>query len=76
MVTAVGPTALWHAPIGLPPDHRVVVDRTQVAALAGLLAGMDDLHGFDFTGDLFPDIDATGALDWWFASTGPSGNES
>ena len=68
MVTAVGPAALWHAPREVSPDLRVVVDHAQVAALAGLLAGMDDLHGFAFTGDLFPAVGAPGVLDWWFAS--------
>jgi hypothetical protein len=29
---------------------------------------MDDLRGFPFTGDLFPDVGAPGAVDWWFAS--------
>jgi sugar/nucleoside kinase (ribokinase family) len=71
MVTEVGPTALWRP--GPPPlpasDARVGVDTDVVGRLAGLVAGMHDLHGFDFTGDLFPAVGDAGAVEWFAAAT-------
>ncbi len=71
MVAHVGPTALWApGPSPEPPaDPRVGVDHRAVSRLGALLAELPDLHGSPFVGELFPPVDADGAIDWWFAAT-------
>jgi sugar/nucleoside kinase (ribokinase family) len=71
MVTAVGPGALWRP--GPPPmpgaDRRARADHDAVGRLAGLIAGLDELSAFDFTGALFPTIGDAGATEWFAAAT-------
>lgn len=71
MVTAVGPTALWQP--GPPPlptaDARVHVNSEVIDRMAALVAGLHDLHGFDFTGPLFPAVGDPGARAWFVAAT-------
>jgi sugar/nucleoside kinase (ribokinase family) len=70
-VTAIGPTTLWQR--GRPPlprsDERASVDADVVDRLAELVAGMDELQGFDFTGDLFPAVGDEHAIAWFAAAT-------
>ena len=71
MVTAVGPTTLWHRqPSPLPAvDHRASVDEAVVDRVARLIAGSDGLAGFDFTGDLFPAVGDPQTVAWFTAAT-------
>ena len=71
MVTAVGPTTLWHRqPSPLPAvDHRASVDEAVVDRVARLIAGRDGLAGFDFTGDLFPAVGDPQTVAWFTAAT-------
>jgi sugar/nucleoside kinase (ribokinase family) len=70
MVGAVGPSALWAPdPPRVPStDARVRVDLDVVERLAELVAGMHELRGFDFTGELFPSPGAHHAVDWFAAA--------
>jgi len=71
MVAGVGPALLIH-PDGVPTppvDQRAHVDLARVTAMAGLLAGLDEVAAFPFTGDLFPDAGDPAALDFFFAAT-------
>lgn len=71
MVTRVGPEALLRP--GPPPtptgDDRVAVDRVAVVRLARLVAGLDELQPFAFTGELFPAIEDNDATAWFAAAT-------
>jgi sugar/nucleoside kinase (ribokinase family) len=71
MVTEIGPTALLRP--GPPPypsvDDRVRVDDAAVDRLAALIATLDDLRPFEFTGDLFPAVGDQGAVAWFTAAT-------
>jgi sugar/nucleoside kinase (ribokinase family) len=71
MVTAVGPAALLRSGSPRPPasDDRVRVDDGAVGRLAGLIATLDDLRPFDFTGDLFPAVGDPSATAWFTAAT-------
>ena len=71
MVAGVGPTALLRP--GPPPhpsiDDRVRVDHGTVDRLAALIATLDDLEPFEFTGELFPAVGDRGAVGWFTAAT-------
>jgi len=71
MVTAIGPATLLRPGRGPDPsvDGRVRVDHAAVDRLAALIATLDDLRPFDFTGDLFPTVGDDGAVAWFAAAT-------
>ena len=45
------------------------MDHDSVGRLAGLIAGLDELRPFDFTGALLPDIGDAAATEWFAAAT-------
>ncbi len=71
MVTAIGPAALLRP--GTPPspaaDERVRVDVETVDRMAELIADSTELHPFDFTGELFPDVGDPATVEWFAAAT-------
>jgi len=71
MVTGVGPALLIHPDhVPMPPaDRRAQVDQVRVTAMAALIAGLDEVAAFPFTGDLFPDVGDPAALDFFFSAT-------
>ena len=60
-------TAAIRDRLGALRDRRAVVDTTQVRRMAGLVAQLPEVKGFDFTGPLFPAVGDEGALDYFFA---------
>lgn len=68
-VTDVGPAALFGPLAEGPGDPRVRIDPERVAALAELIAGLDELDPFPFVGEGLPEVGAPGALDFFFAAT-------
>ncbi|MFN2167583.1 MAG: carbohydrate kinase family protein [Anaerolineae bacterium] len=71
MTEYVGPAALfWRetAP-GLRLDERVVVNGSQVQRVARLVAGLDEVAPFDFTGPHLPPVGHPAAVDYFFAAT-------
>lgn len=71
MVTEIGPAALLRPgrPPEPPTDARVRVDDGAVDRLAALIAGLDDLRPFAFTGELFPPVGDPSAVAWFTAAT-------
>ena len=71
MVAEVGPAALFRpGPTPQPSiDVRARVDHAAVDRLSALIATLDDLRPFDFTGDLFPPVGDQGAVAWFTAAT-------
>lgn len=71
MVGHVGPDALW--PPGPAPtpaaDPRATTDMAAVARLGALISGLDHLDGFAFTGELFPAVGGSDAVEWFTAAT-------
>jgi len=51
------------------PDTAARIDSSRIAVMASLIAGLDEVTPFDFTGDVFPDVGDPGALDYFFAAT-------
>ena len=71
LTEATGPAALLRS---LPPpaaalDTRVVADETQIDRIATLIADINEITAFPFTGPDLPATDHPAALDFFFATT-------
>ncbi|MBI5033499.1 MAG: hypothetical protein HZB51_23500 [Chloroflexi bacterium] len=69
MVTAVGPTMLFKPLPSIPIDARVQTDEAQIERVAKLVAQLDEIKPFDFTGQDAPSFGDPHAIDFFFAST-------
>ena len=71
MIERIGPAALlWpDPPPPLPADGRVRPNPAQIERIAQLIATLDDVTPFPFTGPDFPPPDHPLALDFFFVST-------
>jgi sugar/nucleoside kinase (ribokinase family) len=71
MIEHPGPTALfWDEPPPLVPmDQRAVVNGDQVEEAAQLIAALEEVTPFDFTGPVLPPVGHPLALDWFFVAT-------